>query len=213
MGFELLIFDLDGTLIDTREDITRAVNEMLVYYKLPEKKVWEVTGLVGDGILKLVERCVSDKNININEAVEVFKDNYKKHMLDTTKPYPGITEVLSELSDKTKAVLTNKAFSFSKAILDGLNLTPFFDIIVGGDTLPVKKPNPDGLKYILQKTGISKSRAVMIGDGKNDMLTAKKVGISSIFVTYGFYRLNKNEINSDFIINDPREILLICSGN
>jgi len=213
MGFDLLIFDLDGTLIDTREDITRAVNEMLEYYNLPRKKTREVISFVGDGIYKLVERCVIEKKIDIDKAVGLFKEFYRKHMLDTTKPYPGIPEILAELKNKTKAVLTNKAFSFSKAILDGLNLTPHFNIIVGGDTLQVKKPNPDGIEYILEKTSIEKSKAVMIGDGKNDILSAKKVGIASIYVNYGFSNLKTMEAGADFVVNNPRELLTICGGD
>ena len=145
MAFDLYIFDLDGTLIDTRQDITAAINEMLTRYGLESKSVEEVTGYVGDGIKKLVHRCIDEPSINnrevsLDEAVSMFEECYWNHMLDTTMAYPGVMDLLAALKDRQKAILTNKAYKFTKAITDGLGLTQQFSLIVAGDTVSRKKP-------------------------------------------------------------------------
>ncbi len=211
MGYDLCIFDLDGTLIDTRVDITAAVNDMLSNYDLGKKGVDEVTGYVGDGIRKLVERCIMDDRVDIKQAISVFKTAYSSRLLETTKPYPGVFRVLEQLGDRCKAVLTNKSYDLSKAITDGLDLSHFFTLFIGGDTFEVKKPYADGIEYIIKHSGIKKEKTVMIGDGKNDILAAKNAGVASIFATYGF---SKKDIiinlQPDFMINDPLELLDIC---
>lgn len=209
MGFDLCIFDLDGTLIDTRMDITAAVNDMLSHYNLGTKSVDEVTDYVGDGIKKLVERCIKDSRVEMMRAVSVFETAYSSRLLETTRPYPGIYEALDQLEGKSKAVLTNKSYVFTKTITDGLNLSRYFDLIVGGDTLDVKKPSPEGIEYIINQSGIKKEKAVMIGDGKNDIMTAKNAGIASIYVNYGFSK-RSGDLHPNFIINDPLELLDIC---
>jgi phosphoglycolate phosphatase len=210
MAFDLYIFDLDGTLIDTRQDITTAINAMLDHYGLATRSVEEVTGFVGDGIKKLVQRCMDKSRVSLDEAILFFKDAYWDHMLDTTKPYPGVVDLLTRLQGKQKAILTNKAFKFTKAILDGLGLTKLFPLIVGGDTVERKKPFTEGIESILRKTGRSKDRSVMIGDGRNDILVAKKAGVTSVYVTYGFTTFNRLDgIIPDYVMDSPMEILEI----
>ncbi len=211
MGFDMYIFDLDGTLIDTRRDITTAINKVLSHYGLAKKSIDEVTGYVGDGIQKFVERCIGDKKIDVDKAVSMFKDFYWTHLVDTTKPYPGVCEVLDHLSDKYKAILTNKSYKFTKAITDKLNLTEKFSEIVGGDSVSKKKPSTEGMEYIISKSGIEREKTVMIGDGKNDILTAKKAGVTSVYVTYGFTDAEKvRSLEPDFIIDTPIDLLYIC---
>ncbi|UCB46533.1 MAG: HAD-IA family hydrolase [Spirochaetota bacterium] len=220
MAFDLYIFDLDGTLIDTRQDITTAVNEILHHYNLESKSVDEVTDYVGDGIRKLVQRCIEQSSIeqssivnsrvSLDEAVSMFKDSYWSHMHDTTITYPGITELLTHLKDKKKAILTNKAYKFTKAIMDRLGLTKQFSLIVGGDTVSKKKPSTEGIEFILQETGKPRDRTVMIGDGKNDILVAKKAGLISVYVTYGFTSIERLDgIKPDYIIDTPLELMEI----
>ncbi len=211
MGYDLCIFDLDGTLIDTRVDITAAVNDMLSNYYLGKKGVDEVTGYVGDGIRKLVERCIMDNRADIEQAISVFKAAYSSRLLETTKPYPGVFRMLEQLGGRYKAVLTNKSYDLSKAITDGLDLSHFFTLIIGGDTFDLKKPDTDGIEYIIKHSGIKKEKAVMIGDGRNDLLTAENARVASIYVTYGFSKKDiiKN-LHPDFMINDPLELLDIC---
>ena len=208
MAFDLYIFDLDGTLIDTRRDLTTAVNEMLALYGIGPKSVAEVTGCVGDGIKKLVERSFGDTSFDVEEALPVFKKCYWNHMLDTTAPYPGIMNLLSRLKGSYKAILTNKAYRFTRAITDGLCLTPYFPIIVGGDSVERKKPSTDGVEYILERAGLPKDRAVMIGDGKNDIDVAKKAGLTAVWVTYGFSdRSRLLGAIPDYTIDTPEQLL------
>ncbi|HEB31904.1 MAG TPA: HAD family hydrolase [Spirochaetes bacterium] len=211
MGFELCIFDLDGTLVDTRADITAAANDMLAHYKLGAKSVDEVTGYVGDGISRLVERCLKDSGIELKRAVLIFLTAYKSRHLETTKPYPGVDELLKHLKDKYKAVLTNKSRTFSKSIMDALKLSAHFSIIVGGDTFKDRKPSPDGIEHIIKQSGIEKAKTVMIGDGKNDILTATNAGVASVFVTYGFSKDGSVvELNPDFVVDKPLDLVDIC---
>jgi phosphoglycolate phosphatase len=226
MGFDLLIFDFDGTLVDTRLDITNAVNDMLARFGKPRKGVEEVTSYVGDGIVKIVERSMGtvgagieetgDKEsgtpgASLGEAVSVFRESYARRLLENTAPYPGVLEALAGLDGRVKAILTNKAYEYTKAISDGLGLTPHFALILGGDSVKSRKPATEGVELILDRTGIPRERAVMIGDGPNDVLTAKNAGIPSIYVTYGFNPPRAVEsLAPDFIIDDPREIIDIC---
>jgi len=221
MGFDLLIFDFDGTLVDTRLDITNAVNDMLARFGKPLKGVEEVTSYVGDGIVKIVERSMGiagadldgagAAGADIDEAVSAFRDSYARRLLENTVPYPGVRETLEGLDGKLKAVLTNKAFEYTKAISDGLGLTPHFAFILGGDSVKNRKPATEGVDLILTRTGIARSRTVMIGDGPNDVVTAKNAGIASIYVTYGFNPPSAVEpLEPDIVIDDPREILDMC---
>ncbi len=207
MKFEFCIFDLDGTIVDTRRDLTTAVNEVRDHYGLPEKDVDEITGYVGDGIIKLIERSLPHRGIDINEAVSLFKKAYEAHLLDTTRLYPGIMEVLSELNGCYRALLTNKSYKLSKAIADGLGITGFFSLIIGGDSLERKKPHPDGVEYILKESGADRGKTVMIGDGKNDILAAHESGISSIYVKYGFTDIHDfNGHRPDFSVDSVSEL-------
>lgn len=210
MNYELLIFDLDGTLIDTRQDITNSANQMLAHYGLEQKGVDEVTGYVGDGIAKLVERCMGDEDVNIDEAVLLFKKIYTARLLENTRPYPSIVDLLKQLKVYRKAILTNKAYAPSKAITDGLGLTGYFEIFVGGDTLPRKKPFPDGVNYIIEKAGVGREKSLLIGDGRNDILTAAEAGLQSVYVSWGFsHDSSMTGLSPDFTINHPDELLAI----
>jgi phosphoglycolate phosphatase len=210
VNYELLIFDLDGTLIDTRQDITNSANQMLAHYGLDQKGVDEVTGYVGDGIAKLVERCMGDEDLNIDEAVLLFKKIYTARLLENTRPYPNIVDLLKQLEVYRKAILTNKAYAPSKAITDGLGLTGYFEIFVGGDTLRRKKPFPDGVNYILEKAGVGREKSLLIGDGRNDILTAAEAGLQSVYVSWGFsHDSSMTGLSPDFTINHPNELLAI----
>jgi phosphoglycolate phosphatase len=211
MGFDLLIFDFDGTLVDTRVDITNAVNDMLARFGMPNKGVEEVTSYVGDGIVKIVERSIGTFGVSLEKAASVFRESYARRLLENTAPYPGVVEALTGLDGKLKAILTNKAYEYTKAISDGLGLTPHFAVILGGDSVKNKKPSTEGVDLILKRTGIPRPRAVMIGDGPNDVLTAKNAGIASVYVTYGFNPPHTVEsLEPDFIVDDPRDVIGIC---
>jgi phosphoglycolate phosphatase len=211
MPFTLCIFDLDGTLVDTGGDITNAVNDVLEYYRIERMERKTVVGYVGDGIRKLVERCTVGHPIDIDEAVSLFKEAYTRRLVETTRPYPGVVETLDRLAGRVKTVLTNKSYPFTRKILARLNLEKYFSMVIGGDTFERKKPHTDAVDHILRNTGAQKADAVMIGDGKNDVLTARNAGICSVFVTYGFGSLDGlGELKPDFVIHSPEELMKIC---
>jgi phosphoglycolate phosphatase len=211
--YELVIFDLDGTLIDTRQDITNAANEMLTRNGLQAKSVAEVTRYVGDGIARLVERCLGTHQVAFEEAVALFKRFYAAHLMDFTKPYPGIVGLLEGLDGFRKAILTNKSYEMSKIITDGLGMSGYFELIVGGDSLPRRKPFPDGVLYILDKTGVVKENTLMVGDGPNDILTAQEAGVRSVYVRWGFSE-EKDLAGSKphHSIDRPEELLRILNA-
>jgi phosphoglycolate phosphatase len=211
MGFSLCIFDLDGTLVDTSGDLTNSVNDMLSHYHIEKMKKEKVVEYVGDGIKRLVERCISGHAVDVEEAVKLFKAFYAERLVQTTHPYPGVPETLKRLDGKVKTVLTNKAYQFTKEILSRLDLSRYFAIIVGGDTFQRKKPSTDAVDFILRETGVERKNTVLIGDGKNDMLTAHNAGIASIYVTYGFGTLDGlGDVRPDYVIDSPEELLRIC---
>jgi phosphoglycolate phosphatase len=221
MGFDLLIFDFDGTLVDTRLDIANAVNDMLARFGRPPKGVEEVTSYIGDGIVKIVERSIGAvgvavektdaAGVSLEDAVSAFRESYARRLLENTVTYPGVLETLAGLDGKVKAILTNKAYEYTRAISDGLGLSHHFSVILGGDSVKSRKPATEGVELIMNRTGIPKELAVMIGDGQNDVLTAKNAGIASIYVTYGFNPPHTVEsLAPDFTVDDPREIIDIC---
>ena len=213
MFFDLVIFDLDGTLIDTRFDLTTAVNEMLSSYGLPLKSVDEVTGMVGDGIRVLVERSLDTMDADIDEAIKRFWGSYRTHLLDRSRPYPGVEELLTSLGSRKKAVLTNKSYEFTRALTDGLGLTGRFQCIVGPDSTVRMKPHTDGLCRILHETDTPANRAIMVGDGRNDILVARKAGLASVWASYGFCGREKlGGEKPDFEIARPLRLLDILES-
>jgi phosphoglycolate phosphatase len=207
MKFSLYIFDLDGTLVDTRRDITAAANEMLSRFGLPAKEMDEVVGYVGDGLAKLVERLLGVDGYDRDEALAVYREAYNRRMLDTTRPYRGIPELLPSLSPAKMAVLTNKPRKPAIAILEHLGLIDFFSLVIGGDSLETRKPDPEGVMRILEELAAEAGDSVLIGDSKNDVITAKRAGISSVYVTYGFTDpASVREYDPDYIVDSPVEV-------
>jgi phosphoglycolate phosphatase len=210
MGFKLCIFDMDGTLIDTSKDLTNAINDMMAHFNLRGMERSTVISYVGDGIRKLVKRCIVGHKIDIDKAVSIFVNAYGRRFVETTKPYPGIVEVLNQLDKKAKALLTNKSYSFTEEIIRHLDLARYFRIVVAGDTLE-NKPYPDPVEYIISRIGVRREETVMIGDGRNDVLTARNAGVSCVYVTYGFGSLELlGDLRPDYVINKPEELLSIC---
>lgn len=212
-NFNYYIFDLDGTLIDTREDLTTAVNILRKSYNLPALDIKTVTSMVGDGIRKLVERAVSSADsVNLEEAINIFNDAYSKHLVEHTYVYPGIPEVLENLKNYSKklAVNTNKSDKFAVEILKKLEIYKYFDFLVGGDSVENKKPDPEGVLMIIELFKATPSETLMIGDGKNDILAAKGAGIKSAYVTYGYTTIDSiSDLSPDYFITEPQEILFM----
>jgi phosphoglycolate phosphatase len=180
MGYDLLVFDLDGTLVDSAADISAALNRTLARLgreRIPHERVLQA---IGSGVRKLIERVTTPP---IEPVMEAFLEHYAEHLLDETALYPGVEETLAKLKGR-KIVLSNKPVAMSKVIVEGLGIAKHFEAVYGGDSFPVRKPDPECWK--LATAGAS--RPVMIGDSGTDVQTAKNAGATAIAVTYGYFK-------------------------
>jgi len=192
---KLIIFDLDGTLINSALDLAFAVNYMLETLERETFSEDIIHGWVGNGALTLVKRALSgsrtvDENLEvayIEKALKIFLDYYAKNLCNATVPYPHVIRTLRTLKEKyTLAIVTNKPFAFVSPILKGLEMDGLFELILGGDSLSEKKPHPMPLLHVCEKLSVSIEASVMIGDSKNDILSANACGMDSVGVTYGY---------------------------
>ena len=185
----LVVFDLDGTLIDASADLAAGINSMLARLA-PDRRplsLEQVRRFIGDGARILVARSLAAAGLETppDEAVPIFLDAYAGHLLDSTRLYPGVAGVLDGLRPCALAVLTNKPGRFSRAILEGLGVADRFVRIYGGDEVP-RKPDPAGLVRILRETGCRPDEAVMVGDSANDVLTGRGAAVVTVGVRGGF---------------------------
>jgi phosphoglycolate phosphatase len=187
---DLLIFDLDGTLIDSKLDLAHAVNNTRAHMGLPPLEHERVYSYVGNGAPVLIRRALGPDATEpqVQEALEFFLEYYRDHYLDYTTLYPGVRGSLDRLRDagKRMAVLTNKPVRISKAILDGLGVGAHFFQVYGGNSFDFKKPHPIGVETLVREAGVSPARTLMIGDSSVDVQTAINARIQSCGVTYGF---------------------------
>jgi phosphoglycolate phosphatase len=191
---KLLIFDLDGTLIDSRLDLIHSVNAMLRHIGRPELPGDIIATYVGDGAPMLVRRALGDPDdeSSVQRALEYFLSYYREHKLDNTHVYPGILEMLVQIRRGTNgrprsmAVLSNKPVNPSRAIVEALGMKDFFAQVYGGNSFPTKKPDPLGAQKLLEEIACHPQEAVMIGDSANDVLTGRNAGLWTVGVNYGF---------------------------
>jgi phosphoglycolate phosphatase len=187
---DLLIFDLDGTLIDSKLDLAHAVNATMAHMNMAPLEHEQVYSYVGNGAPVLIRRALGEQATvaEVEEALEFFLEYYRAHYLDYTTLYPGVRDSLDRLRDagKRMAVLTNKPVGMSKAIVEGLGVGAHFFQVYGGNSFDFKKPNPVGVTALLRETGLLAANALMIGDSSVDIQTARNAGIASAGVTYGF---------------------------
>ncbi len=201
----LLIFDLDGTLIDSKLDLAHAVNAARAHMGLGDLPHPLVFSYVGNGAPTLIRRALGPEagEAQVQEALEFFLEYYRDHMLDYTTLYPGVADTLDVLlqSGKRMAVLTNKPVRISKAIISGLGLERHFFQIYGGNSFEQKKPHPIGIETLLSEAGMGAGHALMIGDSAVDIQTARNAGIKSCGVTYGFQPETLAAEPPDFLID------------
>jgi phosphoglycolate phosphatase len=201
MPIKLLMFDLDGTLVDTSVDITNALNYALNSHGVRSLTVEDTKNLVGEGLTKLIEKVLgSDKEQLRDDAMRKFLDYYSEHLADYSREYPYVRETLEIMTGYKKAVISNKRESLSARLLDLLGLLKYFDLVVGSDTTPEKKPSGVPVVYALQRLKVSAADALMIGDSNYDIEAAKKAGVKTIAVTYG-YRGRQYLADADFVID------------
>ena len=205
---DLLIFDLDGTLIESKWDIATAVNLTLRDLGLPVREQEEIFSFVGDGIKHLLRLSVGEENQSrYEDALRVFRGHYLAHCLDRTRFYPGIDAVLAHYAAKHKAVATNKSLEYTTRILDGLG-AHHFTYIVGGDNGYGLKPEPGMLLKILDELKVERDRAVLIGDSTNDITGGHNAGIKVCAVGYGMGNREKMAAcNPDWFIEQPEDLI------
>jgi phosphoglycolate phosphatase len=200
----LLIFDLDGTLVDSKKDLTASVNHIRHQFDLPVLTEEEIARFIGSGALMLIRRVLGAKatESNVQMGLQMFLSYYRAHMLDSTTLYAGVRETLEALSGCRLAVLTNKPVHFSCAMLDGLGIYKHFAAVYGGNSFDHKKPDPVGVFQILSDTKGNRERTWMIGDSSVDVLTGRNAGVKTCGVTYGYATETFKEVPPDYLIDN-----------
>ncbi len=186
-GVRALVFDLDGTLIDSKLDLALSIDATLKHMgraTLPHETIY---GYVGNGAAVLVRRALGDSvtDAEADEGHRYFLSYYREHMLDNTVTYPGVREALDLLEKHPMAVLTNKPVRFSERILEGLGISRYFRYVYGGNSFETKKPDPEGMNILLRAFGITPSEAMFVGDSDVDVRTARNSGTWACGVSYG----------------------------
>ena len=216
---KLLVFDLDGTLVDSKADLTKSINAMLRHYQRPELPEEVIGSYVGDGAPMLVRRALGDPQDEhfVQDALKFFMTFYREHKLDHTYVYDGVMEALQALRASNPglkmAVLSNKPVMPSRGICDGLNLSEFFVQIYGGNSFETKKPDPEGALTLLDEAAVRPEESVMIGDSQNDVLTAQNAGMWSLGVTYGFSPESLKIHPPDVLVDTVRELVEVLSNH
>ncbi len=207
---DLVIFDLDGTLIDSKLDLAHSVNATRAWLGLGPLDNELVYSYVGNGAPVLIRRALGPEfsDADVERALEYFLNYYREHMLDHTDLYPGMRECLERLHGEgvQLAVLTNKPVRFSSAILEGLGVRDVFFRVYGGNSFEQKKPHPAGVVKLLEESGAARDRTLLVGDSAVDVRTARNAGVRSCGVTYGFQPETFREEPPDFLVDRPEEL-------
>lgn len=215
-AFDLVIFDLDGTLIDSRLDLAHSVNATRAYMGLGTLEHEVIFSYVGNGAPVLMRRALGPEasEAEVQRALEYFLGYYNEHKLDFTTLYPGVPEALSalEASGVQMAVLTNKPVRISIAIIDGLQVTRHFFRIYGGNSFEQKKPHPMGIDALLGERGTARERTLMVGDSSVDIQTARNAGVASVGCSWGFQPETLITHPPDYLIENMTELPGIVVG-
>jgi len=202
---DLLIFDLDGTLIDSKRDLVDSVNATRAWMGFPALHNDTVSSYVGDGAPMLIRRAIpAADEADLARALQHFLDYYGEHMLDFTKPYPGVREALDQLHEAgvPLAILTNKPVRFSIRLLKGLGLDLHFFRIYGGNSFEEKKPHPRGIDMLVAEASAARERTIMVGDSAVDIRTARNAGVQACGVSWGLQPEGFVYAPPDFVIDD-----------
>jgi phosphoglycolate phosphatase len=213
---QLLVFDLDGTLVDSTRDLAAATNAALqrVAPGQPALPVQTVLGFVGNGARVLIEKTLQHAGVDrpADDVLPVFLECYDRCLLDTTRPYPGIPEALGALEGYPLAVLTNKPGPLARKLLEGLGLAARFARIWGPGDVPERKPSPTGLQRLIEELGATPETAWMIGDSPVDVRTARAAGVRIAGVTWGLAPDDLVREQPDRLIDDARDLLSLASA-
>jgi len=203
------MFDLDGTLVDSRADIALSVNLTLDEMGMPRRVPEEVYGFIGGGVHNLIRRSLpEDKEALLDKGVDLFWENYKGHVLDTTKLYPGVYRMLEGLSGRKMAIVTNKPYAHTHMILQGLDIDRYFVSVQGWKIGLKVKPDPELVLRAMQESGADRDGSLLIGDSLADVLSAKAAGIRCCAVGYGYGARDKvMEAGPDYFVENVGDIL------
>ena len=210
----LLVFDLDGTLVDSSRDLAAATNAAVrrVAPDEPPIPVEKVCTFVGNGARVLIERTLDHAGIDcpVDDVLPIFLECYDGCLLDTTRPYPGVVEALEALDGPPFAVLTNKPGPFARRILDGLGLASHFARVWGAGDVPERKPDPRGLERLIEVLGATPEETWMIGDSPVDVRTARAAGVRVAGVSWGLAPEGLRQERPDRLIDDPRDLVILA---
>lgn len=218
---KLVIFDLDGTLIDSRLDLVHSVNAALRHIGRPELPEDVIASYVGDGAPILIQRALGGETVDesvVRKGLEFFLSYYREHKLDHTTVYPGVAEALAAIENSQNgvprklAVLSNKPVIPSRAIVEALGLGPFFSRIYGGNSFPTKKPDPEGVRTLLEEHEARPDEAVIVGDSHVDIRTGRNASVHTIGVTYGFAPHTLEDEPPDVLVDSPRDFADVFAG-
>jgi len=219
-SIKLVIFDLDGTLIDSRLDLVHSVNAALRHIGRPELADDVIASYVGDGAPLLIQRALGGETVDealVRKGLEFFLAYYRAHKLDHTAVYAGIKESLAGIQQTSQlaagngqprklAVLTNKPVNPSRAIVDALGLGRFFAQVYGGNSFATKKPDPEGARKLLEENGVRPEEAAIVGDSHVDIETGRNAALWTVGVTYGFAPHTLDDAAPDVLLDSPKEL-------
>lgn len=207
---QLLIFDLDGTLVDSRMDLAAAVNAMLEQTGRPLLPAEQVARYVGHGAPVLIRRALGESaaDAEVQAGLEFFLDYYGRHALDRTVLYPGVRAAVERLgaAGRQMAVLSNKPEKMSRTIIRGLGLSDYFFRVYGGNSFEFKKPNPIGVERLMTESGAERANTMMVGDSSVDVATARNAGVVCCGVTYGFQPDTLRNPAPDLVVDRMEEL-------
>ena len=208
MAIKLSIFDLDGTLINSIEDITNALNHAFGPYGVNDLTATEVTAMIGEGPSKLIQDVLTERNLVADKEMLVarFLDYYESHPTDETALYPGTREMLETLKDLKMAVVTNKTEELSRKVLEKFELDTYFGMVVAIDTIVERKPSPVPVMHVLSAFKVAPENAIIVGDSTIDIQTGKASSVRTVAVTHGYGR-NGFQEGADFVIGNLLELI------
>jgi phosphoglycolate phosphatase len=219
-SIKLVIFDLDGTLIDSRLDLVHSVNAALRHIGRDELPDNVIASYVGDGAPILIQRALGGEIVDeavVRKGLEFFLSYYRAHKLDHTTVYAGIEEALRVIQDgingepRKLAVLSNKPVIPSRAIAEALGLGKFFTQVYGGNSFATKKPDPEGARKLLEESGVRPEDAAIVGDSHTDIETGRNAGLWTVGVTYGFAPQTLADASPDVVVDHPAELASVFS--
>jgi len=218
-SIRLVIFDLDGTLIDSRLDLVHSVNAALRHIARPELPDDVIASYVGDGAPILIQRALGGEAADealVRKGLEFFLSYYREHKLDHTTVYPGIPQALAAIQTsngvrRQMAVLTNKPVNPSRAIVDALGLGQYFSQVYGGNSFATKKPDPEGARKLLAEAGVAPEQAAIVGDSHVDVRTGRNAGLWTVGVTYGFATHTLEDEAPDVLVDSAADLGIVFS--